>query len=118
VNSNGVISFGVVGFRDYRAIPFPFQSPPLIAPFWDDFDPSVRGAIYYRQTNDSDQLQLFYNYTLLLNDEELNDSEYYPTHLFIATWDEVPPFGIPYFPFELGEVYVILVIYCNWVCLL
>lgn len=101
MNSNGVISFGIEGFRNFHAVPFPFRSPPLIAPFWDDFDPSVGGAIYYRLTNDSDQLQLFCNYTLLLKDEELN--EYYPTHLFIATWHQVPPFGIHYSPFEVGD---------------
>ena len=103
MNSNGVISFGVEGFRNFYAMPFPFRSPPLIAPFWDDFNPSAGGAIYYRQTNDSNQLQLFYNYTLLLKDEELN--EYYPTHLFIATWHRVPPYRFSYFPFEVGEIF-------------
>ena len=106
MNSNGVVSFGIEGFRDFHAKAFPFQSPPLIAPFWDDFDPFFSGAIHYRQTNDSDLLELFCNYTLLLKegeDTELN--EYHPTHLFIATWDQVPPFGIRHFPFEsLREV--------------
>ena len=61
VNSNGVVSFGNRGFIDYRARSFPFQSPPLIAPFWDDFNPRRGGMIYYRETNDTDQLELFYN---------------------------------------------------------
>ena len=108
MNSNGVLSFGNIGFTDFRARPFPFVSPPLIAPFWDDFDPSNGGRIFYRQTSDSDQLQLFSNYTLLLKDDEAED--FCPTHLFIATWERVPPFGyIPHFsiPFEIGEVYIL-----------
>ena len=92
VNSNGVVSFGNMGFTDFEARPFPFESPPLIAPFWDDFNPSDGGMIYYRQTNDSDQLQLFSNYTLLLEDDVV-ENDYNPTRLFIATWDRVPPYG-------------------------
>ena len=91
VNSNGLLSFGNRGFTDYRARPFPFESPPLIAPFWDDFNPSRGGMIYYRQTNDSDQLELFLNYTSLLGGDEV-ENDYNPTHLFVATWDRVPPF--------------------------
>ena len=93
MNSNGVLSFGSEGFTDYQARRFPFESPPLIAPFWDDFNPHIGGNIYYRQTNDFDQLQLFYNYTSLLLDCEAEQNDCYPTHLYIATWDHVPPYG-------------------------
>ena len=92
VNSNGVISLGNEGFIDFYARPFPFDSPPLIAPFWDDFDPRNGGNIYYRQTNDSDQLQMFHNnYTLFWKTDWQNN--FYPTNLFIATWCQVPPYG-------------------------
>ena len=98
MNSNGVVSFGTEGFTNFYARSFPFRSPPLIAPYWDDFNPYFTGGIYYRQTNDSDQLQLFYNYTsLLLKGGEMTGlNDFYPTHLFIATWNHVPPFGISY----------------------
>ena len=93
MNSNGVLSFEK-RFTDFFARLFPFESPPLIAPFWDDFNPRRGGMIYYRQTNDTDQLQLFYNYSLLLKDDETENwaADFYPTHLFIATWYQVPPF--------------------------
>ena len=110
VNSNGVISFGIEGFRDFYARSFPFRSPPLIAPFWDDFDPYFSGAIYYRQTNDSDLLQLFYNYTLLLKNADSELNEFYPVHLFIATWDQVPPFGLHYFRYVSREVLILTVV--------
>ena len=92
MNSNGVLSFGNERFLDFAPRRFPFESPPLVAPFWDDFNPRIGGSISYRQTNDSDQLDLFYNYTSCLMDckDELNDC--YPTHLFVATWDHVPPY--------------------------
>ena len=102
VNSNGVLSFRNTRFNDYLPRPFPFESPPLIAPFWDDFNPRRGGMIYYRQINDTDQLQHFYyNYSLLLKDGETEKDDFYPTHLFIATWYQVPP----YISFGIQEVY-------------
>ncbi|MGJ8945872.1 nidogen-like domain-containing protein, partial [Salmonella enterica subsp. enterica serovar Kentucky] len=54
------------------------------------FDPRNGGEIYYRQTNDSDQLHSFHNnFTLLLKDKD----DFYPTHLFIATWYQVRASG-------------------------
>jgi hypothetical protein len=115
VNYNGVLSFGTESFTAYYAVPFPFRSPPLIAPFWDDIEDFFWNGLYYRQTNDSDLLQLFYNYTLLLNngDSKLESDDYYPTHLFIATWDEAPRFTY-YFSFDPGvEVHYIIGIWHN-----
>ena len=99
MNFNGVISFGTKGFRDFYARSFPFQSPPLITPFWDDISSLLWEGLYYRQTNDSDLLEQFYNYSLLLRDGDSNTKllhDYYPTHLFIATWDKVPQWGYLY----------------------
>ena len=101
MNYNGVLSFGNESFTEYYARPFPFQSPPLIAPFWDDIDFFFWDGLYYRQTNDSDLLQLFYDYTLLLNNGDSKTEDSYPTHLFVATWDKAPRFGIFYFYFEI-----------------
>ena len=92
VNSNGLLSFERQ-FTLYRPQEFPVTSPPLIAPFWRDFNPSVGGNITYRQTNDSIQLESVHR--LLQNFEigNVNLSVFYPEHIFIVTWDQVPPFG-------------------------
>ena len=91
VNSNGVLSLGNTGFSQFRTRPFPFHSPPLIAPFWADFDPRVEGHISYRQTNDSALLQVIHLLVMDLDDEDF--VSFVPTNLFIATWDKVPPFA-------------------------
>ena len=91
VNSNGVISLGNITFTDYLARPFPINSAPVIAPFWADINPSAGGRISYRQSNDSALLQLASSLAMGLNDGYLTD--FVPTNLFIATWDQVPPFG-------------------------
>ena len=105
------MSLGTESFTEYYARPFPFRSLPLIAPFWDDIDFLFLNGLYYRQTNDSDLLQKFYNYTSLLNKGEANSDDYYPTHLFIATWDEAPPY-IFYFLFGI-QVHNIIAIYLS-----
>lgn len=101
MNFNGVVSFGTQGFPNFYTRPFPFQSPPLIAPFWDDISSLFWEGLYYRQTNDSDLLQFFYNYTIIKYGDLETDRlyNYYPTHLFIATWNQVPPFA--FFLFEV-----------------
>lgn len=109
MNFNGVVSFGTEGFTEYYGRPFPFQSPPLVATFWDDIDSFFWEGLYYRQTNDSDLLQLFHNYTLPLKNGDSETElpyDYYPTHLFIATWNQVPPYT--YFLFGVRINLVIL----------
>ena len=90
VNSNGVLSFEDT-FTDHDPTRFPNESPPLIAPFWQDFNPSLSGNISYRQTNDSDQLQYFETlYSSLVGIDKA--SGFSPVLLFIVTWDQVPEF--------------------------
>ena len=72
---------------------FPRSSPPLIAPYWHDFDPRIGSAIYYRQTNDSQQLQLFHTCLSSALNATGGLSNFSPTLLFIATWDQVPKFS-------------------------
>ena len=93
MNSNGILSVGGEEFLYFQQARFPLDSrwPPLIAPFWTDFNPSAGGNIYYRQTNDSDLLQAVESVVQDSDNEDLNS--FSPTHLFIATWDEVPPFS-------------------------
>ena len=71
---------------------FQRSSPPLIAPYWHDFDPTVGGSIYYRQIIDTQQLQLFQTcLSSALNAAGL--SNFSPALLFIATWDQVPQYS-------------------------
>ena len=115
MNYNGVLSFGIERFIKHYATPFPFRSPPLIAPFWDDINFYLWKGLYYRQTNDSDLLQLFHNYTLLLNNGDSNTEllhyDYYPIHLFVATWDKAPRYFFFYFFGTEVQLYPLLATY-------
>ena len=91
VNSNGILSFDD-RFTEYRQTPFPIDSPPLIALFWDDFDPTAGGQISYRLTNDSDELLLLHRLLLCVDVEDI-DENFYPEQIFIATWDRVRPYS-------------------------
>ena len=89
MNSNGVLSFDDP-FTEYRPRVFPFISPPLIAPFWRDLNPSRGGSISYRQTNDSLELQRVHG---LLSSLDVGDLVgFFPIQLFVVTWNQVPPF--------------------------
>ena len=85
-------------YISYRPEEFPITSPPLIAPFWRDFNPSIGGNITYRQSNDSLLLE---NIHAHLANGTANLTEFYPEYAFIVTWDRVPPYG-PYNPVEVS----------------
>ena len=91
MNSNGVLSLGGKAFTAFQPVAFPFSSPPLIAPFWDDFNPSSGGSISYRQTSALALLEAFHS--LIMDLDVLFLVHFVPTQLFIATWYQVPPFG-------------------------
>lgn len=91
VNSNGVLSFDD-SFTDWRPREFPFDSPPLIAPFWHDFNPALGGQISYRVTHYSDDLLCLHRLLLSINIENI-DEDFYPEQIFVATWDRVMPFS-------------------------
>ena len=61
----------------------------IIAPYWADSDIRQMGAVWYRETN---------NQTLLararreIRSAFVNNMDFEPTYLFIATWDRVPYF--------------------------
>ena len=92
MNTNGVLSFGQSYTRTSSCgsnFDFVSDSPPLIAPFWDDIDITKGGSIYYRLDNTSstaDQVQLdVYN--------QFPDVDFfYPSLVFVATWDRVAAF--------------------------
>ena len=92
MNSNGLLSFGTE-FIHFIPRQFPITSPPLIAPFWRDFNPSVGGNITYRQSNDSFQLDGIHRLLLRLDFGHANLTVFHPDHIFVATWHRVPPYG-------------------------
>ena len=83
VNTLGVISFRL----PYSAPPLPFplsSSDVLIAPFLDIIDTLNGGRVLFRQTNDGDLLT---QVGTTINEAMMAD--FFPTLLFIATWDSV-----------------------------
>ena len=94
MNSNGILSFDSPFTNCCPHRDFPLISPPLIVPLWLDFDltGTSEGGIYYRQTEDPTYLELVH--ILLNNVENVGDlTEFFPTKLFIATWEKVPEYG-------------------------
>lgn len=74
-------------FTSFQPTPFPFRSPPLIAPFWADFDLRKGGDVYYRVTANPDILQ-----QISLTVPVASGFQFAPTLAFIATWASVPAF--------------------------
>ena len=64
-------------------------SPPLIAPFWDDIDVTKGGTIYYRQDNTSSTAEQVQQD---IHTEFPGIGSFYPTLVFVATWDRVQAF--------------------------
>ena len=92
VSSNGLISF-----REPYNIPSRSSggfnatiSPPLIAPFWDDISIIEEGTIYYREVVD-DEL-LFDRLEQAIRDGHQDVGGFYPSLVFVATWDHVPSY--------------------------
>ena len=93
MNTNGVLSFGQPFTRtssDGSNFDSVFSSSPIIAPFWDDINIVDGGVIYYRQVFDRlilDQVQL----EVLSRYPEVGF--FFPSVVFVATWDRVAQFG-------------------------
>ena len=91
MNTNGVVSFG----QPYTSISSGGSnfdsvfSPPIIAPFWDDINIRDGGMIYYRQEFNSSVADL------VAQDLSTRYPEvgfFYPSLVFVATWDRVASF--------------------------
>ena len=67
-----------------------FGSPPIIAPFWDDINIRVGGVIYYRQEFDPFIVDLVREGVASQFPEV---GFFFPSLVFVATWDRVAPFG-------------------------
>ena len=85
VNTNGILSFRFP-FTNSFIRRFPFFSNPLIAPYWENFDLRRGGNLFYRQTSNTTLLQRVQD---LLQESLPSASSFFPTTLFIATWDRV-----------------------------
>ena len=80
-------------FTDFSSNGFNFNdvsSPPIIAPFWDDINVIIGGTIYYRQDFSSSvagqvQQEIYAQYP--------NVGFFYPSLVFVATWDRVAAFS-------------------------
>ena len=87
MNTNGIISFNR-SFTAHTPIPFPVNNVNILAPFWADVDVTRGGTIFYRETT---------NYTLLnktsVDIQNAISSTFFPTHLFIATWNATEYYG-------------------------
>ena len=91
VNTNGVLSFNR-SFNVPMPQPFPFMpSLRLISPYWEDFETQRTGRVYYRETADPALLKRAQYH---LQDIFPSSRNFFPTYLFIATWNDIPQFGI------------------------
>ena len=90
VNTNGVLSFNQP-FQVRNPQIFPFGSLALISPYWEDFETSRFGAVYYRNTTNPTLLR---RAQYFLQDIFPSARNFFPSNLFLATWDNVPERGI------------------------
>ena len=94
MNTNGVVSFGQrytrpsSGGSDFDSESVS-PTPPIIAPFWDDIDIRRGGEIYYRQAFDSFIVE---QVRLEVSSQYPEVGFFYPSLVFVATWDRVAPF--------------------------
>ena len=90
VNTNGVLTFDE-RFRVTMPRPFPDNSLQKISPYWENFDTSRSGRIYYRNTTD---VTLLRRAQFSLRDIFPSARDFFPSYLFIATWDEAQELGL------------------------
>ena len=90
VNTNGVLSFDQP-FQVRFPGKFPNNSIGKISPYWQDFDTSQSGRIYYRNTTD---ITLLRRAQFSLWDTFPSARDFFPSYLFIATWDGIPELGL------------------------
>ena len=90
VNTNGVLTFDQQ-FLVNSPRPFPDNSLGKISPYWENFDTSRSGRIYYRNTTD---ITLLRRAQFSLRDIFPSARDFFPSYLFIATWDRTQELGL------------------------
>jgi len=89
VNLNGVLTFNEP-FLEVNPEPFPLTSRTMISPYWEHHSTTRFGDVYYRNTTD---LTLLRRAQYLLQDVFPSARNFFPSYLFIASWDRVPQLG-------------------------
>ena len=85
VNNNGLLSF-LQGVSLFTPEPFPLSgNQRVIAPYWADVDTRGTGTVWFRITTNSSLLARARDEIAAF----LNQEEFSPAYLFIATWDHV-----------------------------
>ena len=93
MNTNGVLSFGrrytqlSSGGSNFDSVS---DSPPIIAPFWDDINIRDGGLIYYRQVLDQFIVDLVRQEVVSQFPEV---GFFFPSLVFVATWDRVAQYN-------------------------
>ena len=90
VNTNGVLTFDQPFFVNSPR-PFPDNSLRKISPFWENFDSSRTGRIYYQNTTD---ITLLRRAQFSLRDIFPSARDFFPSYPFIATWDRTQELGL------------------------
>ena len=90
VSSNGILSFQEEFSNCCPPRDFPRFSVPLIAPFWHDINIIAGGNIYYRQTVDTELIDISRELLLTFN---ITPPNFAPTNLLVVTWERVAPFS-------------------------
>ena len=109
VNTNGALSFNQ-DFHEQFPQPFPFNSLALISPYWENFETQRFGRVYYRNTADPALLRRAKYH---LQDIFPSAQNFFPSYLFIATWDNVPQFGIAGDPNLVSSSLVTIICYLH-----
>ena len=85
MSNNGALTFSR-SINSFSLIEFPNSVHQFVAPYWADVDTRGTGEVTYRETADPDLLDKAARYVRL---GFMNQQEFHPSHLFIATWDGV-----------------------------
>ena len=88
ISSNGLVSFGT-SFTEYIPEEFPI-STAVISPYWNDFDLTMKGNIYF-ESYGSDSIEILETLSEFIS---VNQSiEFECTSAVVVFWSDVCPFG-------------------------
>ena len=89
INNNGFLSFMMPCNPSvcFNSRPFPFESPPLIAPLWTGYtlESDTSGDVYYRIDQGEDFLSNISSYIQIQRSES-----FVPSYAVVVTWFELP----------------------------
>jgi nidogen (entactin) len=74
----------------YEQVVFPNNPHQLVAPYWADADTRGSGNVWYFQSTESALLTKARKY---IQRGFVAEQDFQPTHLFVATWEDVGYFS-------------------------